>query len=249
MPPPLRTCCNPASVAVMPKGVVRLANAPAEELRGRKIGAWYFMGAELRPPHSYRPQDHGEHGWAPRQDLDVTVRITLARGPGFTPQSDARPTQWARLDVCFAPDATHPSSVTLIGEGVNLGPEMLRRFPWKTWLTVADAAFRQAFNAPTQSADINSLFTPSGADGSNLRRRVNRRAQAPTRSRPGRAGHDDTFYLGVAERYRELLMQGSTKPTQCIADEAVVSRSTAAGWVRTARVKGFLKPGRRGRPG
>ena len=119
------------------------------------------------------------------------------------------PTEWAQLEVRWQNlGDPHPLSVALVslpaflgnGEGAAVGPKMLARFPWATWLTVADAAARSLFAADPEPLEL--MYAPGGADGTNLRRRVNRQATAPAKH-PGRAGHDDEHYLGVAERYRE----------------------------------------------
>jgi hypothetical protein len=117
-----------------------------------------------------------------------------------------------------------------IAEGVT--PTVLHRFPFKQFLDQADAAQR-----------LLPLSMPS--------RRFTRLESmaAPTTARPGRRGHAESFYAGIAERYNQLLSKGARNPTATIAAERFVSRSTAAGWISQARRREYLPPAQRGRPG
>jgi hypothetical protein len=126
------------------------------------------------------------------------------------------PVRMAKLVVRYQSPESHAYSVTLVGYGSDVR-RTLSRFPWATWLAVANTVRRNLDN---------------GGDGSPAKR--------PDRGRPGRAGHGNTFYSDVARRYLELRDAGSRKATQTIADEAGVPRNTAAGWIRRAREKGFL---------
>jgi hypothetical protein len=58
----------------------------------------------------------------------------------------------------------------------------------------------------------------------------------------------DANLNAVAERYREALERGDP-PTQSVARELNVARSTAARWVTKARERGFLGPALQGRAG
>ena len=62
----------------------------------------------------------------------------------------------------------------------------------------------------------------------------------PTRPYP------ETFYGQVAEVYRELLAMGY-QPTATIATASNVPTTTVTRWIREARQRGYLPPGRKGR--
>jgi hypothetical protein len=118
-----------------------------------------------------------------------------------------------------------------------LAPATLQRLPWARLLTIVDAAARarHATNWQEHGAIMDEAFRRAwGGEGSH---------------RPGRRGHPDEFYEAVAARYLALRIAGARDPTNQIAKEANYNRSTVAGWVSTARKKGYLSPARRGRPG
>lgn len=58
----------------------------------------------------------------------------------------------------------------------------------------------------------------------------------------------DAFYQAVAVAYR-WLAHNSSKPTTALAEANHVPRSTAVGWIRIARSRGFLQPGQSGKAG
>jgi hypothetical protein len=115
-------------------------------------------------------------------------------------------------------------------------------------LAVADAGLRGLWRPddPEQSeAEWEAMRQAFGDEFVNPdRTRRNRR--------PGRKGHPDEFYQAVAAAYTQLVSNGVTNPTTTIAqlsERYGYNRSTVAGWVSTARKKGYLPPARRGRPG
>jgi hypothetical protein len=72
-------------------------------------------------------------------------------------------------------------------------------------------------------------------------------ARRPWLTRPD--GSDpDAFYEQVARAYREYAAQGHA-PARDIANEAGVPVGTAHGWIREARRRGHLPPGRKGKAG
>jgi hypothetical protein len=70
--------------------------------------------------------------------------------------------------------------------------------------------------------------------------------RAITRAR--RANKTDIFYQQIAEVYLDLA-QGSHRPASDIADTHGVPVTTAHRWVKEARRRGFLPPGRPGKTG
>lgn len=64
------------------------------------------------------------------------------------------------------------------------------------------------------------------------------------RGRPPMYGPE--FYRQVAEYYDRMLAAAATNPTQRVADEWKVERTTAAAWVREARRRNHLPPTVRG---
>ena len=71
----------------------------------------------------------------------------------------------------------------------------------------------------------------------------------PASRGPGRPPKSLDFYAAIADRHRELVMQGVRNPTQTIAEEMGAVRSTAASWVNRARKQNLLEPGKPGRVG
>jgi hypothetical protein len=69
-----------------------------------------------------------------------------------------------------------------------------------------------------------------------------------SRTRPGRRGHDDAYYLPIAARYVELIEQGVRKPVDQIADERGDRPTQVRDLVHQCRTRGLLTRGTRGRP-
>ena len=133
----------------------------------------------------------------------------------------------------------------------GLSATALQRFPWARWLTVADGALRTLGNPYGGGLDGLRIFAALDHD-KRLERALSgerlRPLSDPSR-RPGRAGHPDKFYAGVARDYTALRQQGSLRPTADLAKQRGVSRNTMAGWVRRARERGMLPEARGNRPG
>lgn len=63
-----------------------------------------------------------------------------------------------------------------------------------------------------------------------------------------RGGRPDSFYQGVAGRYQDLT-QRSSRPAADLAEADNVPVTTAHRWIKEARRRGFLPPGRPGKTG
>jgi hypothetical protein len=64
----------------------------------------------------------------------------------------------------------------------------------------------------------------------------------------GRRGRPDGFYRDVAHAYLDLA-QASTRPVAVLAERHGVPATTVHRWVKEARRRGFLPPGRPGKSG
>ena len=131
----------------------------------------------------------------------------------------------------------HPRRAqVMVCEGLT--PAALQRFPWKSMLTIADAALRTSPDETLSDAGrrMNKAFRLAFPDPDKPQR-------------PGRRGLTDEFYRSVADEYRQLRAQGVNDPTNQLAQRHGYNRSTVAGWVSTARNRGYLPPARPGRAG
>lgn len=126
----------------------------------------------------------------------------------------------------------------------------LRKIPLGRWVSQIstnvglERALRQLLpNAPQPEkfAELDQMF----AAARRSRARIPKASRRPALTRPD--GSDpDGFYRAVAGAYREYA--GQTKAAGArIADEANVPVTTAHRWVREARRRGFLPPGRQGK--
>lgn len=85
------------------------------------------------------------------------------------------------------------------------------------------------------------------------RRKGGAMAPIPGRSDPlevptgGR--YPDSFYRSVAKQYERLVAAGNRSPAMQLASVNGVPVSTAHRWVKEARARGFLAPGRKGKAG
>jgi hypothetical protein len=92
-----------------------------------------------------------------------------------------------------------------------------------------DRAREQLDKLRTRFGD--KLFDPGGSVG----RQGFTKASLREPKRPGRKGHDDGFYAGIAARYVTLVAEGERNPSLAIARERRTAPSTATGWVSDAR--------------
>jgi hypothetical protein len=139
------------------------------------------------------------------------------------------------MRVWFEPDDDYRVRSVKLSMPGRITPTELRRFPWDRWLELADWNVR----LPNMRPSDPPLVPKNDASPAE--------ASKPAPGRPGRRGHPDEHYREVAERYRQLRAEGVTNPTATIAAERFANHNTVAGWLRGARERGYLPPGRRGR--
>jgi len=97
-------------------------------------------------------------------------------------------------------------------------------------------------------ASANALLHGSGAgSGGRQRPRANARIADSLRANAVQ-GYPDSFYDAVASAYRTLVST-SSRPIAELAAANEVPITTAQRWVREARSRGKLPPGRRGKAG
>jgi hypothetical protein len=160
----------------------------------------------------------------------------------------------------FSNDPHHPDSVEIrfardskegdrpvyvaVRRNTGLTASDLRRFPWTRMMRFADTMVRMP-DPVTGAAPRN----PAHLTDVQIALRGAAPSTPPRPRRPGRRGHSDDHYMTVAAEYQALCQDGNRSPTATLAGRHFVSRNTAAGWVREARKRGLLPPGRRGRAG
>jgi hypothetical protein len=153
------------------------------------------------------------------------------------------------LRVAYSLDGIPVSVELKLEDGVTATE--LQRFPWARWLRVADAYNRRADDEPgPHPAGFHpdrDADTSRGTATTALAEEAGRKISAG--KRPGRRGHPDQHYRDIAARYDQLVAGGTRNPTACLAEQLNYSRNTVAGWVSTARKRGYLPPARPGRAG
>ncbi len=169
----------------------------------------------------------------------VVARSSTTRVVLQTSEVSHDPNRPDKIEIRFdrrAPD--RPIAITVTAAD-GLRPSDLRRLPWNSWFWLADVAHREATpdgEGLIEVIDVAVAFADP-------------QAPPPAPRRPGRRGHSHEHYQQTAQRYTQLLASGVRNPTATLAQERVVSRDTAAGWVSGARKRGFLPPARPGRAG
>lgn len=149
--------------------------------------------------------------------------------------------------------------------GDEITSASLRAVPLRALESLADAAWRAAHSEPNERgffpAAAGIAWTamdpapeptleelrarkPSGETES----QADRSSRRPRLTRPDRSGDLQQFYASVAEAYRDLATQ-TRAPAVAMAEEAGVPITTAHRWIREARRRGHLPPGRKGRAG
>jgi len=226
---------------------------------------WYGDAMQPALPPGKAETDYADDGsvilrWFGPHD-DDEIRRYWERYPGATvsdlesgkvpaPYSWSSPTagdqsgMWpfvVEVQVWF--DGSGQATSVRVTPADGVSPTALHRFSWSRLLAVADAANRTRPRAGQTLIEHVRASEPLGT----AVREVWGEDQRPRR--PGRKGHPETFYKAVADRYLALRMEGVTDPTAQLAKEREANRSTVAGWVSAARLKGYLPQARRGRAG
>lgn len=145
-----------------------------------------------------------------------------------------------------------PVITDVIVQAEEVTPETLRRIPlaryeaqiedlrWADKIEGQLLAGRPADPLVAPLADLRAMF----AQGHELAKKRRGRRRPPL-TRPD--GKDpDRFYKQVGQAYREYAQETRAAAAR-IADEAGVPVTTAHRWVREARRRGHLSPGRKGR--
>jgi hypothetical protein len=139
-------------------------------------------------------------------------------------------------------------------------PTALSRSADQGWETVEpDMALAGPANARTSRSWTSDLL-PSGSDlalagpsvgafdNAGAARRFTRRGTIGRDGGSGRRGRPDAFYRDVADTYLDLA-QASPRPASDLAETNGVPVTTAHRWIKEARRRGFLPPGRPGKAG
>ena len=137
-------------------------------------------------------------------------------------------------DSTSAPTGIDEVSLRLAG-GVT--PTDLQRFAWSRWLRVAETVAQTGGDpSPRSTTDpdpVSKEITRAVYEEHGL--------PLPVR-RPGRGGHPPSHYQEIADRYKDLRLQGVRSPVRQIAAERRARPNTVAGWIRRARELGMLPP-------
>ena len=150
--------------------------------------------------------------------------------------------QTGRCRVWFSQDDSGKAVQVQLYLFDGVTPSALSRFSWKKYISAAWAS-RLAIASPDPvnirdlMLNLNSIRdgTPSPVVRSGSKR--------------GRKGYGDDFFKKVAADYIQVYAQNSRSPVKQMAEEQGVSVATVRSWVHSARKRGLLPPGTRGRAG
>ncbi|MEX2556342.1 MAG: hypothetical protein WEB06_11990 [Actinomycetota bacterium] len=149
-------------------------------------------------------------------------------GTDWTPLHDVHPGLSVRTERI-------DGRVTVVGVRLErpdgLRGEDLRKLP--TWVKRAELAWNWPERVVTQKSDSWETVP------------TKRELRLP--STPGHRKPDD-FYVTVGGLYRRLVANG-VRPAPALAEANRVPETTVHRWIREARRRGFLAPGRKGRAG
>ena len=162
------------------------------------------------------------------------------------------------LEVEFQRDGDRINGVRSIRLDVldrdNVPAATLGRFPWSTWLKVAEHHARAGTSLNTDQDDGWLLVADVGSDDPAVPKlargatssRMQRDGARPA-VRPGRRGHPRSFYEEIARRVTELVQGRETRPARVIAHERHVREDTAYGWISQCRAMELLPASQRHR--
>ena len=131
-----------------------------------------------------------------------------------------------------------------LSSSAGLTPSELQRFPWRKWLTGADAELRSA----TPSASGMSWQVDTSLPHA-IAKAIGLKLTPEPGLRPGRRGHPREYYERIAKLYEELRIAGLVNPDKQIATELNINASTVRGHISNCRQLGLLPPARRGKAG
>jgi hypothetical protein len=156
-----------------------------------------------------------------------------------------------RISVRFKPSGQgRLDPVELRVDGPLLDSNTLRRLPLAFMETFANTVWRTDLQdmldvAPEGDLHDRNYMPPQFSEPGSIRRSIVRktaRLKIPVGAKP------DSFYQQVAKTYSRLA-RGSNRPAAELAEVNDVPVTTAHRWVKEARRRGFLPPGRKGRRG
>jgi len=107
---------------------------------------------------------------------------------------------------------------------------------------------RAAHDGWETSDPVRAVARPAARAGDVPDHRVPDHRVADHRVADGARGRPDRFYRDVARAYRDLA-QSSARPAADLAEASGVPTTTAHRWIKEARRRGFLPPGRPGKAG
>ncbi len=174
----------------------------------------------------------------PPKDYVLTRRTTNTVAL-TTSQVSHTPNRPDKIEIRYDPRSPDRPIAVTVTASAGLRPSDMRRLPWREWFLWADIVRRETTpdrDGVTEVVDAAVAFADA-------------ESPTPVRRRPGRRGHPDEHYQQIAQRYKQLVASGARNPTGILAQERLVSRDTAAGWVAGARKRGHLPPARPGRAG
>lgn len=159
----------------------------------------------------------------------------------------------ANAQLTIVDDTIAPTEV----ERTARYPTALSRSADRGWETVElDKALTRPVTRPApagRSAAPDLSLTTGSAGGAAVKsgvlvRRFGRRGLAGRSDESGRRGRPDEFYREIADVYLDLA-QASPRPASDLAESNGVPVTTAHRWIKEARRRGFLPPGRPGKAG
>ena len=189
---------------------------------------------KMRPLTFDHDEWAGNENIAVRHETDGSVRVYWSLG--------SEPGRTAHIQVWFDPNDTGTVRQVQLYLADGMNPSDLRRFAWKKWINVAEAATRSLRDPTGGQTDllVENIYSA----------RTNTRSTRMTPGkRRGRPSNGDDFYREVAADYNRMFAEHPKSPTLALSNLRNVSRNTAAGHVRKARALGYLPPARRGKPG